>query len=87
MKCGICKDKNAVVIDGVCTCPTGKRMDADGFCQTCNVAGCVKCSGDDCIDCIDDSANLEDGKCVCPKKNETINFLGYCFLCLVPGCD
>ena len=87
MKCGICKDKNAVVKDGICTCPAGQRMDADGFCQTCGVPGCKNCAGDDCIDCTDDSAVLINGTCTCPKQNETINFFGYCSLCLVQGCD
>jgi len=59
--CTVCKDSNAVLSDGVCTCPFSFMKD-DGNCFVCD-SSCSFCDEHGCLACTDESKVPENGKC------------------------
>ena len=77
------------VQNGKCVCDDSTlKLNPDGECSLCEVAGCESCSANDsstCLKCIDCSAMLNGGECECPSVygidlSYPMNETGFCFL-------
>ena len=83
---------------GKCVCDNATmKLNPDGVCSLCEVAGCESCAVNDsstCVQCTDCSAVLKEGSCECPMGYVLDEYYymdenGSCILqfpCSVYGC-
>ena len=87
--CGVCEDATALPRDGQCVCEKFfEKINADGKCEPCFVAGCNQCAvGQNmtCEVCLNETATEIDGKCKCPDGFHMTED-GHCNSCNVLGC-
>ena len=88
-------------MNGKCYCTSSLMMNVFGQCSVCQAVGCKSCSSSNtqCIECIDDEAQLVNGECLCvynatlhnntqldPTTAYQPNYFGFCDFCSVLGC-
>ena len=85
--CDLCVDPKMIMVNGICQCPNGFYLQADGTCgscpercSTCNLAGSIVV----CDSCIDVNMITAGSDCVCKSKYYMEN--NVCYQCPSP-CD